>query len=252
MRSLQLAVCVAAVLGVSGVAYAYDSGNGVTTGDIVLVVYDGNQSLVEVLTGSGSAAAVGNYGANTLSSLSGSSPVSDSWNINLTGFNLATTRFFVAADSVTAATRGLEISAPTVTGITGGNVNTSSNKLMQYISNVMTTIPCTSPCVAPASDLTKYFGDGTLGNSSVDFSNALNSSSSFFQLTSSGRSSTLAATQYTGTLGAGTWTLADLTTGSTGTLTYSYGTVPLPAAAWLLGSGLLGLGGIARRRSRTA
>lgn len=42
---------------------------------------------------------------------------------------------------------------------------------------------------------------------------------------------------------AGTWTLA-----SNGDLTYSVSNVPLPAAVWLFGSGLLGLVGVARRR----
>jgi hypothetical protein len=53
--------------------------------------------------------------------------------------------------------------------------------------------------------------------------------------------------QYANAAGVGQWLLT-----TAGNLTYSIPAVPLPAAAWLLLSGLLGLGVVSRRRVATA
>jgi hypothetical protein len=65
-------------------------------------------------------------------------------------------------------------------------------------------------------------------------------------------------TNATPTLFSGTWTLQFLnaagglaTTGTAVSAVLSYSAVPLPAAVWLLGSGLAGLAGIGRRRKLT-
>ena len=111
-----------------------------------------------------------------------------------------------------------------------------------------------NPCIATDFNDTKSFvnsyGDnfaGTLGGTNfVDGHTAGNVGSSldFYRLVADTTDSFSAT--YTSTKYAGTWTLS-----STGQLTYSVGggtPVPLPAAAWLLLSGIGGLGAIARRR----
>lgn len=89
-------------------------------------------------------------------------------------------------------------------------------------------------------------GVGTVANTSGAVSAALG----FFEYADTGAGSTKNATKtpYTNTDGkVGQWTLS-----SSGDLVYSIaaggGAVPLPAAAWLFGSGLLGLLGVGRRR----
>lgn len=84
-----------------------------------------------------------------------------------------------------------------------------------------------------------------------NFSGSVGSALGFYNVTTT----TLhkdAITQYGTAAGTGYWFLS-----SSGTLTYNVpvsgaAPVPLPAAVWLLGSGLLGMAGIARRRRAAA
>ena len=75
---------------------------------------------------------------------------------------------------------------------------------------------------------------GVVGGAGVDF----------YQVVGTGSTSLAKQTlvQFANATGAATWTL-----GSNGDLVYN-APVPLPAAVWLLGSGLLGLAGIGRRK----
>jgi hypothetical protein len=80
------------------------------------------------------------------------------------------------------------------------------------------------------------------------FTGGLNTAVNFYDVTTTAAHKSV-VTQYANATGAGYWFLS-----SSGDLTYNVPTagvapVPLPAAVWLLGSGLLGLAGIGRRRN---
>lgn len=87
-----------------------------------------------------------------------------------------------------------------------------------------------------------FFND--FGSPAIGFQSEalLGSALGFYQLVQGGR-----ATQGSFSNLGGTW-LLDFA-GGQASLTYSVSAVPLPAAFWLLGSGLLGMMGVSRRKS---
>jgi len=90
-----------------------------------------------------------------------------------------------------------------------------------------------------------FGGQGTVGNAGTGFGGSLY----FYYVTANGTGFLAAPkTIYQNAQGLGTFSLAD-----NGTLTYSIAApaaVPVPAAVWLFGSGLLGLVGISRRKKQ--
>lgn len=114
-----------------------------------------------------------------------------------------------------------------------------------------------NPCIATSTTAPGYavgkFG-GALGGLSSSSSAAGivgGAALDFYQIVGTGTASTLQTpVQFANATGAATWTLS-----SSGDLVYnvpSPSAVPLPAAVWLLGSGLLGLAGVGRRKSKSA
>lgn len=94
------------------------------------------------------------------------------------------------------------------------------------------------------------FGDRWAGNANFSSMAGVGTAQNFFLLSTVGTGSTtaIAVAQYSNLDGNATWNLA-----ADGTLTYATATapsaVPVPAALWLLGSGLVGMVGVARRKA---
>ncbi|TCV89528.1 VPLPA-CTERM sorting domain-containing protein [Sulfurirhabdus autotrophica] len=125
-----------------------------------------------------------------------------------------------------------------------GYVNAVNAGATDFVTNNSST--------AASADGSSYFGN-SFGNNwnkkaVFDSTAAVGSSLNFFALTPSDNSGLHKATvtQFGNADGAATWTLA-----SNGTLSYvspAPSAVPVPAAVWLLGSGLIGMVGVARRK----
>ena len=97
------------------------------------------------------------------------------------------------------------------------------------------------PLQGGSNGISGFNFSGTVGTTALDF----------FNMVPGSKRGTTAITEYSNTAGAGFWFLS-----STGDLTWNVPTstspVPLPAAVWLLVSGLAGLGAIGRRRNVAA
>jgi hypothetical protein len=132
-----------------------------------------------------------------------------------------------------------------------GNVNTADGTGGNFAANASTIIE-------NATNPTAYAGGGTFGSKfggkETAFSTTalLGQDMSFFLLQNSDTTASHAikVTQFGSVDGFGIMNLA-----ANGTLTYSVPTpsaVPVPAAAWLFGSGLAGMVGVARRKNHNA
>jgi hypothetical protein len=161
-----------------------------------------------------------------------------------------------AGNSLTAPNQFITTTSKLGT-VTNTNLNSVLSSMNTGINSDMNGIGgCngTNPCIAPTAVSPGYTGShigtnwgGGLGASS-QASGALGSSLSFYQFIKNGTGSftTITPTQYANGTGIATWTLSAM-----GDLVYNLPgapTVPLPAGLWLLGSGLLGLAGIGRKR----
>ena len=132
--------------------------------------------------------------------------------------------------------------------------NTQLNKasiIDTYINSVDTLLSSSNSTVRLSTGATdaSYAGSGAFGaslGSKVTFSTTahLGNSLGFYELSSSSTNQLAKANL---TTFAGAWNL-----GTNGALTYSVSAVPVPPAAWLFGSGLVGLVGVARRKNGKA
>jgi len=154
----------------------------------------------------------------------------------------------------------IDVTLNTVPAITNGGLNTIVTSLSTAVGSVLNSAAAcnnVNPCIATTGTADPNYTVGNLGSAIGGLAGntagtAGSGSVAFYQLTKNGTSALTAAikTPFANATGAGVWALS-----ATGDLTYTVpgGTaVPLPAAFWLLGSGLLGLAGVSRRKTLAA
>ncbi len=236
---------------------------GLTNGGLIVEVWDtvSGTSMSEWLGGdygtvgpTSAAAGTLDYGvlggSSTFNSLFSSSEIA-AGNVNFMVTAVNDVKPSQPQAAVTVASIG------TVTGNALGTFSSSINTGIAAIMNGVTACNNVNPCTATSTGSPGYAANylgvssiggastaGTAGGAALDFYNLANTTGS--------AKNPVQTTQYLSATGGGaaTWTLS-----ATGDLVYAVpgvSAVPLPAAVWLLGSGLLGLAGIGRRKMRAA
>lgn len=129
------------------------------------------------------------------------------------------------------------------------SINTGITSVMNGVSACNNLNPCTAASTSDATYAGKYLDVVALGAAKTA-GLAGGAGVNFYQIADTGTTTVETPAQFGNATGAATWTLA-----ANGDLVYSApgaSAVPVPAAVWLLGSGLLGLAGVARRKSLAA
>lgn len=161
----------------------------------------------------------------------------------------------VAGDSLNAGANGVSrmIFASGVNpNVTNGVLNNAvAGANFGSVINQLAAASSVSFASGVGTSITNAGGVGAVNNS------LLGSAANLYYYTRTVQGTAAAATQANETLYQNSLNVATLTMALDGTVTYllapaAVAEVPLPAAAWLLGAGLLGLGGVIRRRKADA
>lgn len=248
MKKILSVLAFVAVLAAPASAFAAVNGPTTTGGSDVFVAVTNNTT---------GASAVIDLGvtASQLSTLSSQSFTLDAATLTALGSSSALTYQVFANNGLTAATGVLY-----TTFVTGSSIPSTGTNLANQLNSISTWFTTNQGGFAAASGLQTVSVSGL--NSWSQTTNA-NGPGATYQLAGFNAQAAVGSAidlfSFTGPGGRGTG--APTQSASFGTFTLSGNTLsfvsaagaqtPLPAAAWLLASGLLGFGGVSRRRRQT-
>lgn len=278
---LKALVAALALAGVAGQASATIADGSTGNGELFLTVWsetlqqsytrDLGISMSDFAVAGSTAPVAGTYAFNPNASVGTSAG-----NVNTSGYSLTFSADSTLTSSLLSATDTVwMIGAIDSTGVATGNKNmltTLAAPIGPMTNSILGTGLARGNTFLSAVNATGTHGIGTAvngsslntpadsafagGNTALDtWTSTLSGSAvgsvgqslSFWLISNSASGGTpnVNTTQYANSNGASYWTLS-----ANGTLSYAASPVPVPAAVWLLGSGLTGLVGISRRRKQ--
>lgn len=259
-------IAAAALFAVAGQASASIANGASGNGELFLSVYDSvaqvsyardlGITMNDFMAAGSTAGYSMNFAADTLLQSAFASLNGLKWNVvaaDSTGGTAVGGQRYLSTTNATLATVKNAKNSNLTTGMSSVDnyINASNARGTQGGTSSSTAINGSNTAVA--AEGFAYFQNGFanwISNTTFDSTALVGGSLGFvsMQASSTNGLSKISATQFGSVDGVATWTLA-----SNGDLSYSVpapvSAVPVPAALWLLGSGLIGMVGVARRKS---